>query len=70
MAVRTNEDGHKVYELKGSVFFASAAKFRTLFSPATDPDDVVIEFRHARVGELHDLEKEELMAVVSSKHPL
>jgi SulP family sulfate permease len=38
-----------VYELEGSLFFASVAGFGQLFSPKDDPQDVVIEFRRARV---------------------
>jgi SulP family sulfate permease len=41
--------GWKVYELEGSLFFASVAGFQGLFSPKDDPDDVVIEFLRARV---------------------
>lgn len=41
--------GWKVYELEGSLFFASVANFQQLFSPKDDPEDVVIEFRRARV---------------------
>ena len=41
--------GWKVYELEGSLFFASAAQFQNLFTPGSDPKDVVIEFRRSRV---------------------
>jgi SulP family sulfate permease len=44
-----DDQGWKVYELDGSLFFASAAEFQTLFSPADDPKNVVVEFRRARV---------------------
>ena len=44
-----DDKGWKVYELDGSLFFASAAEFQSLFSPADDPEDVVVEFRRARV---------------------
>lgn len=44
-----NENGWKVYELHGSLFFASCTNFQNLFTPKDDPVDVVIEFRHARV---------------------
>lgn len=49
--VKTSTDGQgwKVYELEGSLFFASAAGFQALFSPKDDPDDVVVEFRRAKV---------------------
>ncbi|MGZ8288142.1 MAG: SulP family inorganic anion transporter [Telluria sp.] len=41
--------GWKVYELEGSLFFASVSGFQQMFTPKEDPDDVVIEFRKARV---------------------
>ncbi|MDX8386214.1 MAG: SulP family inorganic anion transporter [Gallionella sp.] len=44
-----NEQGWKVYELHGTLFFASAAEFQSLFSPKDDPEDVVVEFRDAIV---------------------
>ncbi len=44
-----DDKGWKVYELEGSLFFASVAEFQTLFSPMDDPDNVVVEFRRARV---------------------
>jgi SulP family sulfate permease len=45
----TNENGWKVYDLEGSLFFASASGFANLFTPKEDPADVVVEFRHAKV---------------------
>jgi SulP family sulfate permease len=44
-----NEMGWKVYELEGTLFFASIAQFQNLFSPKDDPEHVVIEFRRAKV---------------------
>lgn len=41
--------GWKIYELEGSLFFASTANFQDLFTPRDDPDEVVVEFRRARV---------------------
>jgi SulP family sulfate permease len=41
--------GWKVYELDGSLFFASVAQFENLFTPASDPGHVVIDFGRARV---------------------
>lgn len=41
--------GSKVYALHGSLFFASISAFQNLFSPMDDPDEVVIDFRSARV---------------------
>ncbi len=43
--------GWKVYELEGTLFFASVTNFQALFAPKDDPQDVVIEFRRARVAD-------------------
>jgi SulP family sulfate permease len=43
--------GWKVYELEGTLFFASSAGFQELFAPKDDPQDVVVEFRRARVAD-------------------
>jgi SulP family sulfate permease len=53
---RTDEQGSRIYDLTGTVFFASTARFLTLFSPATDPEEVIIDFRHARVMDHSALE--------------
>jgi SulP family sulfate permease len=45
----TDDKGWKVYELEGSLFFASAAGFAALFTPKDDPEEVVVEFRRAKV---------------------
>jgi len=42
-------DGSKLYEVEGSLFFASVTEFQQYFRPAADPDEVIIEFRHARL---------------------
>jgi SulP family sulfate permease len=44
-------DGVKVYELAGTLFFASVAHFQGLFTPKDDPREVVVEFRAARVAD-------------------
>jgi SulP family sulfate permease len=41
--------GWKIYELEGTLFFASVSGFQELFAPKEDPPDVVVEFRRARV---------------------
>ena len=49
--VKTSEDesGYKVYKLKGALFFGSVQSFKDIFSFQSDPNDIVIDFRHARV---------------------
>ena len=39
-----DENGSKVYELNGPLFFGSVKAFRELFTLEEDPDDVIIEF--------------------------
>ena len=51
-----NEFGSKIYQLHGPLFFASAESFKRLFSPAEDPDDVVIDFYFTRVYDQSGLE--------------
>jgi len=43
------ENGSKIYELNGPLFFGSVKNFLELFDPENDPDDVVIEFQNSRV---------------------
>lgn len=47
--VKVNEQGSKVYQVHGPLFFASASSFRDMFDPQSDPDDVVIDFYYSRV---------------------
>ncbi len=44
-----DNNGSRVYELHGPLFFASVKNFQDLFSCKDDPDDVIIEFQHSRV---------------------
>jgi len=44
-----NQQGWKIYNLHGSLFFASTAHFQELFTPTDDSDEVIIDFRHAKV---------------------
>jgi SulP family sulfate permease len=54
--VTTEEHGWKVYDLHGSLFFASSQSFLNLFTPKDDPEEVVIDFKHARVKDHSGLE--------------
>lgn len=45
------ENGSRVYELNGPLFFGSVKNFLDLFQPETDPDDVIIEFQNSRVAD-------------------
>jgi SulP family sulfate permease len=60
--VSTEEHGWKVYDLSGSLFFASTQNFLRSFSPREDPAEVVIDFRNARVKDHSALEAIDLLA--------
>ncbi|PCK02912.1 MAG: sodium-independent anion transporter [Alteromonadaceae bacterium] len=57
-----NEEGSKVYELRGAVFFGSVANFKELFNPEEDPDDVIIEFQRSRVSDHSGIEALDTLA--------
>jgi SulP family sulfate permease len=46
-----DEQGSKVYELHGPLFFGSVKNFAELFDVNTDPADVIIEFKYSRVAD-------------------
>ncbi len=45
----TDEDGKRIYELEGPLFFASVTSFNEQFDVENDPSEVVIDFKDARV---------------------
>ncbi|CAI8265292.1 MAG: Bicarbonate transporter BicA [Opitutia bacterium UBA7350] len=45
----TRKDGIKVYYLHGPLFFGSVTEFSNEFKPASDPDEVIIDFKDSRV---------------------
>ena len=57
-----NQQGWKIYNLHGSLFFASTANFQELFTPAEDADEVIIDFRHAKVMDHSAVEAIDLLA--------
>lgn len=59
-----SEDGtQKVFQLYGPLFFGSITKFRDLLNPANvEENDVVIDFKHARVWDHSGLEAIDAMA--------
>lgn len=50
------EDGSKVYEIWGPLFFGSISAFKSKFDPAGDPDVVIIDFMESRVSDHSALE--------------
>jgi len=54
---RSKKDGHKVYQLYGPLFFGSISGFKDMFDPQNETeDDIVIDFRNARVWDHSALE--------------
>ncbi len=52
----------KIYTLHGALFFGSISSFKDIFSPKDDPDDVIIDFRSARVWDHSALEAIDALA--------
>jgi SulP family sulfate permease len=52
----TDENGYKVYDLRGPVFFGSITYFKELFDIENDPEHVVIEFKRSRVSDHSGIE--------------
>jgi sulfate permease, SulP family len=53
---RVDENGTKIYKLEGALFFGSVMSFKDLFRFNEDPEDVVIDFKNARVHDHSGLE--------------
>ncbi len=63
--IKHNEFGSKIYQLHGPLYFASVTSFKDLFEPASDPDDVVVDFYYTRVYDQSGLEA---IRVLSEKY--
>ncbi|NOZ54869.1 MAG: SulP family inorganic anion transporter [Gammaproteobacteria bacterium] len=46
-----DDNGTRIYELNGPLFFGSVKNFMELFNPENDPDEVIIEFQNSRVAD-------------------
>tara|TARA_B110000240_G_C13308469_1_gene371690 strand:- start:20 stop:784 length:765 start_codon:yes stop_codon:yes gene_type:complete len=44
-----NKKGWKIYELKGTLFFASVKNFNELFKIKDDPNEIIIDFKLSKV---------------------
>jgi SulP family sulfate permease len=58
----TNENGSTLYEVNGPIFFGSIANFLEQFSPENDADDVIVEFKNARVADHSAIEAIDTLA--------
>ncbi len=63
-----NEDGTKVYELIGPLFFGSVRAFSDIFDPKNDPDDVVIDFYDSKVADHSGIEAIDNLAERYKRH--
>jgi SulP family sulfate permease len=50
------DDGSRIYNLHGLLFFGSVREFTERMSPTKDPDEVIIDFKDARVCDYSSLE--------------
>ena len=62
------EPGAKVYEIEGPLFFGSAEGFAALFTPANDPDVVIVDFMRSRVVDQSALQAIESLAAKYEAH--
>lgn len=62
-----NEEGSKVYEINGPIFFGSAANFLELFDVENDPQDIIIDFAASRVVDHSAIEAVDTIAERYSK---
>jgi len=59
------EDGKKIYEIEGPLFFGSVTSFNEQFDVDEDPEEVVIDFKNAKVM---DSSGAEAIDVLTSKY--
>jgi sulfate permease, SulP family len=50
------ESGVRIYDVQGLLFFGSVREFSESFAPQTDPEEVIIDFKHARVCDFSSME--------------
>jgi SulP family sulfate permease len=62
--IRTYDDdqGSRVHELNGPLFFGSVKNFLELFNAEDEPDDVIIEFQNSRVADHSAIEAIDTLA--------
>lgn len=66
--IHTTPEGAKVYAIDGPLFFGSAEGFAELFTPASDPGLVIVDFMDSRVVDQSALQAIEAMAMKYEKH--
>ena len=58
----TNDEGAKVYQIEGPLFFGSTNGFAAFFDPRNDPDAVIVDFMESRVVDQSALQAIEALA--------
>nr|MCH9826038.1 SulP family inorganic anion transporter [Alphaproteobacteria bacterium] len=58
----TTDEGAKVYEIRGPLFFGSSDGFAEIFEVETDPDLVIVDFKDSRVVDQSALQAIEALA--------
>lgn len=53
---QNTEDGTRIYNLQGVLYFGSVREFSERLNPSDDPDEVIIDFKHARIADYSSLE--------------
>ncbi len=66
--VKDLSDGSREYDLHGALFFGSTNRFRQLFTPDKDPQEVVIDFADSRVFDHSGIEAIQAVAESYRKH--
>jgi len=61
-SIQTTEEGARVYQIEGPLFFGSVDGFTEVFDPANDPDVVIVDFLHSRVVDQSALQAIEALA--------
>lgn len=57
-----DENGVKIYELGGPLFFGSTSNFQDMFDPKGDPDEVIVDFMNSRVWDHSGLQAIDTLA--------
>ncbi len=60
---RLEEDGTKIYEINGPLFFGSVSNFKDIFTPKEDPAKIIIEFKNSRVADHSAIEAIDSLAM-------
>lgn len=51
-----DENGAKVYEIYGPLFFGSVKAFSEKFDPSGDPEEIVVDFKESRIADMSAIE--------------